>query len=50
MVKELDPYPELAGQPSDVMVETMRRAIEIRVQGNDSFSIEYVNRDPQKAA
>jgi polysaccharide chain length determinant protein (PEP-CTERM system associated) len=39
----------MAGQPSHVVVEAMRRAIEIRVQGNDSFVIEYVNRDPYKA-
>ncbi len=50
VVQEIDPYPELAGVPRGVVVEAMRRAIQIRVQGNDSFSIEYVNRDPQKAA
>ena len=49
VIEELDPYPEMAGQPSHVVVEAMRRAIEIRVQGNDSFVIEYVNRDPVKA-
>jgi len=48
-IEKLDPYPEMAGQPSHVVVEAMRRAIEIRVQGNDSFVIEYVNRDPYKA-
>jgi polysaccharide chain length determinant protein (PEP-CTERM system associated) len=50
VVAEIDPYPELAHTPKGVVVEAMRRAIQIRVQGNDSFSIEYVNRDPQKAA
>jgi polysaccharide chain length determinant protein (PEP-CTERM system associated) len=50
VVKEIDPYPELARVPRAVVVEAMRRAIQIRVQGNDSFSIEYTNRDPQKAA
>jgi succinoglycan biosynthesis transport protein ExoP len=50
VVDEIDPYPELAKVPKGVVVEAMRRAIQIRVQGNDSFSIEYVNRDPQKAA
>jgi protein tyrosine kinase modulator len=49
VIAKLDPYPEMAGQPSHVVVEAMRRAIEIRVQGNDSFVIEYVNRDPVKA-
>jgi polysaccharide chain length determinant protein (PEP-CTERM system associated) len=49
VIEKLDPYPEMAGQPSHVVVEAMRRAIEIRVQGNDSFVIEYVNRDPLKA-
>jgi polysaccharide chain length determinant protein (PEP-CTERM system associated) len=50
VVQEIDPYPELATVPRGVVVEAMRRAIQIRVQGNDSFSIDYVNRDPQKAA
>jgi polysaccharide chain length determinant protein (PEP-CTERM system associated) len=49
VIQKLDPYPEMAGQPSQVIVEAMRRAIEIRVQGDDSFVIEYVNRDPYKA-
>jgi polysaccharide chain length determinant protein (PEP-CTERM system associated) len=49
VIEKLDPYPEMAGQPSHVVVEAMRQAIEIRVQGNDSFVIEYVNRDPNKA-
>jgi succinoglycan biosynthesis transport protein ExoP len=50
VVDEIDPYPELAGVPKGVVVEAMRKAIQIRVQGNDSFSVEYVNRDPRKAA
>ncbi|HVO12202.1 MAG TPA: GNVR domain-containing protein [Vicinamibacteria bacterium] len=50
VVQETDPYPEMAKMPSAVVVETMRRAIQIRVQGNDSFSIEYVNENPRKAA
>jgi len=49
VIEKANPYPEMAAQPSHVVVEAMRRAIEIRVQGNDSFVIEYVNRDPQKA-
>jgi polysaccharide chain length determinant protein (PEP-CTERM system associated) len=49
VIKKLDPYPEMAGEPSHVVVDAMRRAIEIRVQGQDSFMFEYVNRDPRKA-
>jgi len=50
VVREVDPYPELVGRPLGLVVESMRRAIQIQVQGNDSFSVEYVNRDPGKAA
>jgi succinoglycan biosynthesis transport protein ExoP len=49
VIKKLDPYPELAGEPSHVVVDAMRRSIEIRVQGQDSFMFEYVNKDPKKA-
>jgi len=49
VIQKFNPYPELAGAPLHVVVEVMRKAIEIRVQGSDSFVIEYVNRDPQKA-
>jgi uncharacterized protein involved in exopolysaccharide biosynthesis len=49
VVKAYDPYPELAGVPTQVVADLMRRAISIRVQGSDSFIIEYVNRDPKKA-
>lgn len=49
MVEEHDPYPDLEEQPRHVVVETMRRAIGIGVRGRDSFSIEYVNKDPYKA-
>ncbi len=49
VIKKLDPYPEMAGAPLHVVVEAMRQAISIRVQGSDSFAIEYVNRDPRKA-
>ena len=48
VIEELDPYPELAGQPTYVVVESMRSAIDI-VRSRDSFSIGYVNRDPDKA-
>jgi succinoglycan biosynthesis transport protein ExoP len=50
VVAAFNPYPELAGRPIGLAVERMRRDIQIRVQGNDSFSIEYVNRNPKKAA
>jgi polysaccharide chain length determinant protein (PEP-CTERM system associated) len=49
VIQKLDPHPEMKNQPPHVIVETMRRAIEIRVHGADSFVIEYVNRDPYKA-
>jgi succinoglycan biosynthesis transport protein ExoP len=49
IIKDLKPYPDLAGAPLSVVVDAMRLAIQIRVQGSDSFSIEYVNRSPRKA-
>ena len=49
VVEKLDPYPQFKDTPRHVVVDGMRRAIEIRVQGTDSFSIEYVNTDPMKA-
>jgi polysaccharide chain length determinant protein (PEP-CTERM system associated) len=49
VIQKLDPYPEAAGIPTHVVVERMRAAVEIRVQENDSFVVEYVNRDPYKA-
>jgi protein tyrosine kinase modulator len=49
VIQKLDPYPEASGTPTHVVVERMRAAVEIRVQANDSFVIEYVNRDPYKA-
>lgn len=49
VIEELDPYPEAAGTPPYLVVESMRRAIAIGVRGRDSFSIEYVNRNPYKA-
>jgi polysaccharide chain length determinant protein (PEP-CTERM system associated) len=50
VIKDVDPHPELAKAPLGQVVAHMRAAIQIRVQGSDSFSIEYVNRDPKKAA
>ncbi len=49
VIKKTDAYPELKDQPAHVVVEAMRRSIEIRVQGADAFVIEYVNKDPEKA-
>jgi polysaccharide chain length determinant protein (PEP-CTERM system associated) len=49
VIQKLDPYPEAAGTPTHVVVERMRAAVDIRVQENDSFVVEYVNRDPYKA-
>jgi polysaccharide chain length determinant protein (PEP-CTERM system associated) len=49
VARQHNPYPELAGAPIQSTVESMRKAIQIRVQGTDSFSIEYVNADPKKA-
>ena len=50
ILTEVKPDPEMVGRPLSVVVGAMRAAIHIQVQGNDSFSIEYVNRDPKKAA
>jgi succinoglycan biosynthesis transport protein ExoP len=49
IIKELNPYPGETGSPMSSVVDTMRAAIQLRVQGTDSFSVEYVNRDPRKA-
>lgn len=49
VINELDPYPELGGSSATEVVDTMRRAIEISVKGNDAFSIDYTHHDPQKA-
>src|SRR5258708_3920816 len=49
VIRKLDPYPEMAGWPSHLIVETMRQAIEIRVQGRDSLVMDYVHRAPYKA-
>ena len=49
VIQKLNPYPEMAGMSSFAQVEAMRRAIEIKVQGGDSFAIEYVNNNAEKA-
>jgi polysaccharide chain length determinant protein (PEP-CTERM system associated) len=49
VIEKLQPYPEMAGVASYLVVESMRNAVSIRVHGDDSFSLEYVNTDPVKA-
>lgn len=49
VIKRIDPYPDLSGEPRHVVVERMRAAINVRIQGLDSFSFEYANTDPTKA-
>jgi polysaccharide chain length determinant protein (PEP-CTERM system associated) len=49
VVRSLTPYPEFANLPPQVVADYMRKAISIRVQGSDSFIIEYVNSDPKMA-
>jgi polysaccharide chain length determinant protein (PEP-CTERM system associated) len=49
IVQTYKPYPELGNTPTQVVADLMRKAISIRVQGSDSFIIEYVNKDPRTA-
>lgn len=49
IIGKVNPYPEDADVPLHVTVDKMRAAIQIRVQGTDSFMFEYVNSDPYKA-
>jgi len=49
IIGKVNPYPENSDEPLHVTVDRMRAAIQIRVQGTDSFMFEYVNRDPYKA-
>ena len=51
VLAELDPYPAEGedGPPLSVLVERMRRAINIHTRGADAFSIEYVHTDPMTA-
>jgi polysaccharide biosynthesis transport protein len=49
IIKKLDPYPDMAGEPLHVVQDRMKEAIQIRVHGTDSFMFEYVNRYPYKA-
>ncbi len=51
VVKDVNPYPDdLANGALSDIIDTMRDAIAINTKGNDAFSVEYVHRDPRKAA
>ncbi|HUL76450.1 MAG TPA: GNVR domain-containing protein [Vicinamibacteria bacterium] len=51
VITETKPYPDAVGKvPMSDLVEWMRGATEITLRGNDAFSIDYVHRDPKKAA
>jgi polysaccharide biosynthesis transport protein len=51
VIAEIDPYPTNGGsrEPLSVLVERMRRSINIETKGTDAFHIEFVHNDPQKA-
>jgi polysaccharide chain length determinant protein (PEP-CTERM system associated) len=50
ILRELDPYPKLmATQPLYVVLDKMRKGIDITQKGSDAFGIAYENSDPQKA-
>jgi succinoglycan biosynthesis transport protein ExoP len=50
ILTELDPYPESTGRvPLTSLVERMRGTADIKVKGDDAFSVEYVHRDPAMA-
>jgi len=50
VIKELNPYPERAGQAAVTdILESMRAAVSIKVKGEDAFTIEYVHRSPSMA-
>jgi polysaccharide chain length determinant protein (PEP-CTERM system associated) len=51
VITETRPYPDADARVAmSDLVDSMRSATEISVRGNDAFSIEYVHRDPYKAA
>ena len=51
VIRETSPYPNMVGGvPTNDMIESMKDAAEITVRGNDAFTVEYVHRDPLKAA
>jgi len=50
ILTELNPYPESMGRvPLTSLVERMRDTADIKVKGDDAFSVEYVHRDPEMA-
>ncbi len=49
VIKQTNPYPQPGLTMSD-MVEWLRNSTDITVQGPDSFDVEFVHTDPQKAA
>jgi ElaB/YqjD/DUF883 family membrane-anchored ribosome-binding protein len=51
VIQELDPYPNLKGNvPASRVVEEMREAITVEFVANDTFTIEFVHKDPRLAA
>jgi len=49
ILRELHPYPRLESQPLHMVVDEMRKGIDITQKGSDAFGIAYENSDPQKA-
>jgi succinoglycan biosynthesis transport protein ExoP len=49
VAQDLDPYETVGKQPLGEVITAMRKAITVRVRGNDSFLIEYVHSDPHVA-
>jgi polysaccharide chain length determinant protein (PEP-CTERM system associated) len=49
IAEELDPYGSNTRRPMGEVVSDMRAATEIRVRGEDAFTIEYVHSNPEMA-
>jgi polysaccharide chain length determinant protein (PEP-CTERM system associated) len=49
VAEELDPYGSWGKQPPGEIVAGMRAATDIKVRGDDAFTIEYVHSNPQMA-
>ena len=51
LIQETDPYPRKDGKPVPIgaLVERLRADASITVKGDDSFTIEFVHRNPKKA-
>lgn len=49
IAEELDPYASNTTRPMGEVVSAMRAATEIRVRGEDAFTIEYVHTQPEMA-